>query len=56
MSIDREKWKAEIGLQEELFIKLYDTLPKEFIQLRLLILSALWRSPEKWGLTHEREN
>ena len=56
MSIDREEWKAEIGLHEELFIKLYDKLPKEFIQLRLLILSALWRSPEKWGLTHEREN
>jgi len=56
MSIDREEWKTEIGLHEELFIKIYDKLPKEFIQLRLLILSALWRSPEKWGLTHEREN
>jgi len=56
MSIDREEWKTEIGLHEELFIKIYDKLPKEFIQLRPLILSALWRSPEKWGLTHEREN
>lgn len=56
MYIDREQWKQEISSHEDLFVKLYDKLPKEFIQMRLLILSGLWRSPEKWGLTHEREN
>jgi len=50
MSIDREKWKAEVLMHEELFSKLYDRLPKEFIFLRELILSSLWRSPERWDV------
>ncbi len=50
MSIDRELWKNEILSHQELFTKLYDKLPKEFIWMRELILSALWRSPEKWEL------
>jgi len=48
MSVDREKWKSEVLMHEELFSKLYDRLPKEFIFLRELILSSLWRSPERW--------
>lgn len=54
MSIDREAWKAEISSHEELFMKLYDKLPKEFIWMRELIVSALWRSPEQWGLAPEQ--
>lgn len=50
VSIDREGWKQEILLHEELFIKLYDKIPKEFIWIKELILSSLWRSPEKWEL------
>jgi phosphoenolpyruvate carboxykinase (GTP) len=38
---------------EELFLKLYDRLPKELIFLRELILSSLWRSPETWELAPE---
>lgn len=38
MSIDRK----------ELFIKLYDRLPKELLSARDLIVSSLWRSPEQW--------
>ncbi|MEK7434518.1 MAG: phosphoenolpyruvate carboxykinase (GTP) [Cyanobacteriota bacterium] len=53
MSVDREAWKMEILSHEELFMKLYDKLPKEFIWMRELILSSLWRSPEKWELAHE---
>jgi phosphoenolpyruvate carboxykinase (GTP) len=48
MSVDREKWKKEILSHEELFIKLYDKLPKELIFIRELILSSLWRSPKRW--------
>jgi phosphoenolpyruvate carboxykinase (GTP) len=48
MSVDRELWKQEILSHEELFIKLYDKLPKELIFIRELILSSLWRSPERW--------
>ncbi|MCS6989070.1 MAG: phosphoenolpyruvate carboxykinase (GTP) [Chloroherpetonaceae bacterium] len=54
MEVDREAWKQEVLSHEELFEKLYDRLPKEFILMRELILSSLWRSPEKWELIHER--
>lgn len=54
MSIDREAWKAEILSHEELFEKLYDKLPKEFMLMRELILSSLWRSPEHWEMIDER--
>ena len=30
-------------------------LPKEFFFMRELLLSALWRSPEKWGQQPERD-
>jgi len=53
MSVDRELWKNEILLQEELFIKLFDKLPKEFLLMRDMLLSQLWRSPEKWEMLHE---
>ncbi|MGB2774631.1 MAG: phosphoenolpyruvate carboxykinase (GTP) [Anaerolineae bacterium] len=48
MSVDRELWKQEMLSHDELFIKLYDRLPKEMIFMRELILSALWRSPAQW--------
>jgi phosphoenolpyruvate carboxykinase (GTP) len=47
-SVDRDVWKDEIVSHEELFVKMYDRLPKEFLHLRQLILSGLWRSPEHW--------
>ncbi len=52
MSVDRGTWEAEILSHEELFIKLYDRLPKEFMLKRQLILSQLWRAPEHWEPTH----
>ncbi len=55
MSVDRELWKKELLLHEELFINLYNKLPKEFLAIRELILSALWRSPEIQGLAPERD-
>ncbi len=54
MAIDRETWKAEILSHEELFERLYDKLPKEFMLMRELLLSSLWRSPVKWELAEER--
>jgi phosphoenolpyruvate carboxykinase (GTP) len=35
---------------EELFIRLYDRLPKEMLSIRDLTLSSLWRSPEHWEI------
>lgn len=49
MVIDREQWKVELAGHSELFEKLYDRIPKEFLFMRELLLSSLWRSPEKWG-------
>jgi phosphoenolpyruvate carboxykinase (GTP) len=53
MGVDRELWKQELLGHEELFEKAYDRLPKEFFFMRELLLSALWRSPEKWSLAPE---
>lgn len=53
MTVDQEEWKAEIFSHQELFERLYDRLPKEFILMRELILSSLWRSPSRWMLAHE---
>ena len=54
MSVEADDWKNELLSQQELFSKLYDKLPKEFIFMRELILSSLWRSPDHWELAHER--
>jgi len=48
MSIDRELWAGELLHHEELFSRLYDRLPKEMLFVRQLLLSALFRSPERW--------
>ncbi len=48
MAVDREQWGHEVLLHEELFLKLYDRLPKEMRFVRELILSGLWRSTEHW--------
>lgn len=50
MAIDRQEWAEEVLLHEELFIRLYDRLPKEMVAMRDLILSALYRSPSHWEL------
>ena len=53
MLIDREQWKQELLAHAELFERMYDRLPKEFIFMRELLLSSLWRSPAKWQLEPE---
>jgi phosphoenolpyruvate carboxykinase (GTP) len=53
MSVDRAAWQQEILSHEELFVKIYDRLPKELLFIRELILSSLWRSPEHWGVAPE---
>lgn len=50
MSVDRYEWMDEILSHDELFLKLYDRLPKELGFIKELILSSLWRSPEHWEI------
>jgi phosphoenolpyruvate carboxykinase (GTP) len=54
MSVDRTQWIQELLSHDDLFIRLYDRLPKELIFLRELIVSGLWRSPEVWELAPEK--
>ena len=51
--VENEAWKKEVSSHEELFEKMYDKLPKEFLFMRELLLSALWRSHHSWGLEPE---
>jgi phosphoenolpyruvate carboxykinase (GTP) len=53
MTVNREDWMAEILSHEELFMKLYDRLPKELIFIRELTISSLWRAPESWEFSKE---
>ncbi len=53
MTIDREEWKQELIGHQELFERMYDKLPKEFLFMRQLLLSGLWRSPEHWSMESE---
>ena len=48
MAINRRDWTAELLDVEELFMKLYNRLPKEMEMIRSLTTSALWRSPKQW--------
>ncbi len=53
MSVDRGMWTQELLSHEELFIKLYDRLPKEMLFIRELTLSSLWRSSAHWDQSTE---
>lgn len=53
MDIDRESWKQELLAHAELFERMFDKLPKEYIFMRELLLSQLWRSPAVWQLEPE---
>jgi phosphoenolpyruvate carboxykinase (GTP) len=50
MSVDRDDWDKELLQHDELFIKLYDRIPKEMLAIRDLTLSAMWRSPGHWEM------
>lgn len=50
MAVDRDLWLQELTGHEELFVKLYDRLPNEFLAMREILLSNLWRSPEHWEM------
>jgi phosphoenolpyruvate carboxykinase (GTP) len=53
MSVDRDVWMREILSHDELFLRIYDRLPKELLATRELIISSLWRSPKHWELAPE---
>lgn len=54
MTVDRDAGTEEAHEHERLFDRFFDRLPKEFIFERELLRSRLWRSPDQWGLVHER--
>ncbi|MBV8381929.1 MAG: phosphoenolpyruvate carboxykinase (GTP), partial [Planctomycetaceae bacterium] len=50
MEVDCQAWLREAISDEELAIRLYGKIPKEFLLDRELLISRLWRSPETWKL------
>ena len=53
MEVDCQAWLREAISDEELAIRLYGKMPKEFLLDRELLMSRLWRSPETWKLASE---
>ena len=53
MEVDCQAWMREAISDEELAIRLYGKMPKEFLLDRELLMSRLWRSPETWKLASE---
>jgi phosphoenolpyruvate carboxykinase (GTP) len=51
MSIVKSDWDKELLETDELFIRLYDRIPKEMIAIKDLMLSSMWRSPDHWEMT-----
>ncbi len=45
MAVDRNEWRRELLLHEELFERLYDRLPWEFPPMRQMLQATLWRMP-----------
>ena len=48
MRLDREAWSCELALHQELFAKLDNHLPEEFLLKRESLLASLQHSPESW--------
>ena len=53
MSIERDDWDRELLQHDELFIRLFDRIPKEMLAIRDLTLSAMWRSPDHWEIEQD---
>jgi len=50
MAVERDAWIQELMQHEELFVRLYDRLPKEFVRKRELLLASVCRSPQRWTI------
>ena len=50
MEVDREGWKRETLLHDELFLGLVDRLPREMVFERELLVCRLWRSKRVWHM------
>ena len=50
MNVDREEWLIEIALQDELFLNMYDRLPREMPCIRELLIAGLFRVSKTWRL------
>ena len=57
MEVEFEAWISEALADEQFGLKLYSKLPKEFMLERELLISRLWRLPERrWKLAHQLQH
>ena len=49
IGLERDAWLRELDLHQELFAKLDNHLPEEFLLKRESLLASLKRSPERWA-------
>jgi phosphoenolpyruvate carboxykinase (GTP) len=43
MSTKKDDWVAELASHDDLYFKLFDTLPREFPSIRILLVANFWR-------------
>ena len=48
MSVNREEWEQELASHDQLFNKLGERLPKEFMQMRADWTEAISKAPDHW--------
>jgi phosphoenolpyruvate carboxykinase (GTP) len=51
MSVNREEWEQELASHDQLFEKLGENLPKEFMQMRGDWTQAIERAPSHWTMS-----
>jgi phosphoenolpyruvate carboxykinase (GTP) len=50
MEVNREQWISESFGHEELFIRMWDRVSRDLLFQREMLLSRLFRSPDRWHI------
>jgi phosphoenolpyruvate carboxykinase (GTP) len=52
MAVNRDEWEHELGSHDELFEKLSDKLPSEFLAMRADWIAAIENAPKHWTMSN----
>jgi phosphoenolpyruvate carboxykinase (GTP) len=50
MAVKREEWLRESFDHEALFIRMWDRVPRDLLLQREMLISRLFRAPERWNV------